>query len=193
LEGTAPARTVSAGSSAGVVSVTRTPGLSVVKSATPTTVSRAGDRVSYSFVVTNTGNVTMSDIRVQDVLSAPAGPALTVTCPTQSLVPDGTLTCTADQYVVTQADIKHGSITSTTTVSGQASTPADGVVPSRTVTESPSISSAIVKVVAATKPAAGGLARAGVNPLVPFGGAGVLVLLGGMVLLIARRRQAANG
>ncbi|PDQ35830.1 MAG: hypothetical protein B5766_03765 [Candidatus Lumbricidophila eiseniae] len=91
--------------------------------------------------------------------------------------------------MVTQADIKHGSITSTTTVSGQASTPADGVVPSRTVTESPS--SGTVKVVAAkTK---NGLAQAGIDPLVPFGGAGVLVLLGGMVLLIARRRQAANG
>ncbi|PDQ36551.1 MAG: hypothetical protein B5766_00180 [Candidatus Lumbricidophila eiseniae] len=93
--------------------------------------------------------------------------------------------------MVTQADIKHGSITSTTTVSGQASTPADGVVPSRTVTESPSTSSGIVKVTA-TKPAAGGLARAGVSPLVPFGGAGVLMLLGGVILLIARRRQAVS-
>src|SRR6218665_767680 len=91
-----PERTVSEGSSSGVVTVTQTWGLSVVRSAAPVTASRAGDRVSYSFVVTNTGNVTMSDVRVVDELVAPAGPALNVTCPTQSLAPGATLTCTAD-------------------------------------------------------------------------------------------------
>src|SRR6218665_849499 len=47
--GPAPARTSSAASSSGVVTVAQTPGLSVVKSATPSAVTRAGDRVSYSY------------------------------------------------------------------------------------------------------------------------------------------------
>src|SRR6218665_3080906 len=43
--GTTPKRTVSEGSSSGTVTIAHTPGLSVVKSATSATVSRAGERV----------------------------------------------------------------------------------------------------------------------------------------------------
>ncbi|PDQ36167.1 MAG: hypothetical protein B5766_03270, partial [Candidatus Lumbricidophila eiseniae] len=135
--GTAPARTVSEGSSAGVVTIASAPGLSVTKSLNRTTVGRVGDRVSYSFVVTNTGNVTMSDIQVGDDLSLPGG-GLTVTCPTagQPLAPGGTLTCTGS-YVMTQADIDAvgdgGRIVSSARASGQAPTPTGGTAPARTV------------------------------------------------------------
>ncbi|PDQ36550.1 MAG: hypothetical protein B5766_00175, partial [Candidatus Lumbricidophila eiseniae] len=135
--GTAPARTVSEGSSAGVVTIASAPGLSVAKSFNRTTVARVGDRVSYSFVVTNTGNVTMSDIQVSDDLSLNGG-GLTVTCPTagQPLAPGGTLTCTGS-YVMTQGDIDSiddgGRIVSSARASGQAPTPAGGTAPARTV------------------------------------------------------------
>ena len=65
--------------------VTQTPALSIVKTADPTTVTAAGDTVDYSFVVTNTGNVTVTGITVTDTFTAPAGPELTVTCPDTTL------------------------------------------------------------------------------------------------------------
>ena len=46
----------------------------LVKSAAPTTVTAAGDPVDYSFLVTNTGNVTLTGRRDRH-LTAPAGPA----------------------------------------------------------------------------------------------------------------------
>ncbi|MBK9726081.1 MAG: DUF11 domain-containing protein [Actinomycetales bacterium] len=45
-----------------------------MKTADPTTVTAAGDTVDYSFVVTNTGNVTVTGITVTDTFTAPAGP-----------------------------------------------------------------------------------------------------------------------
>ena len=71
--------------STATVTVTPEPGLSVVKTADPTTVTAAGDTVDYSFVVTNTGNVTVTGITVTDTFTAPAGPELTVTCPDTTL------------------------------------------------------------------------------------------------------------
>ncbi|WP_458573397.1 DUF7507 domain-containing protein, partial [Clavibacter phaseoli] len=41
---------------------TQTPGLSIVKSADLDEISTAGEVVTYSFVVTNTGNVTLADV-----------------------------------------------------------------------------------------------------------------------------------
>ena len=42
------------------MTATQTPSLTLVKSADPTTVTGRGQTVTYSFVVTNTGNVTLS-------------------------------------------------------------------------------------------------------------------------------------
>ena len=74
--------------------------------------SAAGESVAYEFVVTNTGNVTLTAITVTDVLTAPAGPALTVVCPVTTLAPAASTTCTAT-YTVTQADVDAGSIANT--------------------------------------------------------------------------------
>ena len=75
----------------------------------PATVTAAGDTVTYSFVVTNTGNVTVTDVAVTDTFTAPAGPELTVSCPVTTLAPAASTTCTAS-YTVTQADVDNGSI-----------------------------------------------------------------------------------
>ena len=91
--------------------------LSVLKTADPTTVTAAGDAVAYSFLVTNTGNVTLTGIAVDDTLTAPAGPALTVTCPVTTLAAGASTTCTAP-YTASQADIDHGTITNTATATG---------------------------------------------------------------------------
>ena len=91
--------------------------LTLVKSASPTTVTAAGQTVNYAFLVTNTGNTTVSGVGIDDTLTAPAGPAASITCPAPTLAPTGRTTCTAT-YTVTQADIDNGTIDNSATASG---------------------------------------------------------------------------
>ncbi len=100
------------------VTVTSQPALSIVKSASPTSVTTAGTVITYSFVVTNTGNVSLINLIVHDTPTAPAG-ALTgnPTCPATSLEPTSSMVC-AGTYVATQADIDNGSISDSATVTG---------------------------------------------------------------------------
>ena len=72
--------------------------------------------------MTNTGNVTVSELTVADTLAAPAGPELTVTCPVTTLAPGASTTCAAT-YLVTQADVDHGRVDNTATASGMAPCP----------------------------------------------------------------------
>ncbi|MEU7524299.1 hypothetical protein AB0A74_01035 [Saccharothrix sp. NPDC042600] len=111
--------TVDSAPSSAVVSAPHVASLTLVKSADPVTLSAAGQTVVYSFVVTNTGNVSLSGITVSDQLAAPAGPAVTVVCPSTTLDPGASTTCTAT-YTATQADVDHGSIVNTATVTATA-------------------------------------------------------------------------
>ncbi|MGV9915283.1 DUF7507 domain-containing protein [Streptomyces tendae] len=70
-----------------------------------------GSQVPYDFVVTNSGGTTIDDLAVNDPRTGP------VTCPVSSLAPGETVTCTAT-YTVTAADVTHGSIDNTATVTG---------------------------------------------------------------------------
>jgi uncharacterized repeat protein (TIGR01451 family) len=92
------------------------------KSADTTFVTSAGTIVTYSFRVTNNSNMTLTDVTVEDVFVAPAGPALTVTCPTTTLAARGAegddMVCTASPYTVTQADMDNGAIDNTATARG---------------------------------------------------------------------------
>jgi uncharacterized repeat protein (TIGR01451 family) len=110
------------------------PGITVVKSANPSTVNTAGQRVTYSFVVTNTGNVTLKNVKVNDTTFSGTGQLSAVDCPTATLVAGQVETCTAT-YTVTQADVNAGTLTNTANVVG---TPPDGTplvpVPSNPVT-----------------------------------------------------------
>ena len=127
--------------------VTQTPALSIVKTADPVTVTAAGDSVDYSFVVTNTGNVTVTDVTVTDTFTAPAGPELTVTCPDTTLAPAASTTCTAS-YTVTQADVDNGSIVNSAVADGldPTGTPVPTSDPSTaTVTATPAPGLSIVK------------------------------------------------
>ena len=70
----------------------------------------AGDAVWYSFVVTNTGNVTLSAITIDD-------PDLdAVKCPDTPVAPDDHVTCKG-VYTITQGDIDLGTVTNTATAS----------------------------------------------------------------------------
>ena len=101
-----------------IVTGTQLPELSVEKTATTADYSAPDDIVSYSYVVTNTGNVTLTDpITISDDKIA------SVSCPSNlGLAPTETLTCSAD-YTATQADVDAGSVTNI----ASASTLIDGV------------------------------------------------------------------
>ena len=116
-------KTVKATSSA-TVQAAQTPGISVMKTASVPTVSAVGQRVTYTFTITNTGNVTLHDVGVTDAQAAPSlGSSLgPITCTTGTngsitLAPGGTDTCSAT-YTVTQADLNNGSVTDTATAKG---------------------------------------------------------------------------
>ena len=98
---------------------TTTPGLTMVKTAVRGVPYRAvGDIVGYDYLVTNTGNVSVSSLVVADDKIA------AVNCPVTTLAPGASTTCTAD-YPVTQADLDAGSVTNHATADG---TPAQGTL-----------------------------------------------------------------
>jgi uncharacterized repeat protein (TIGR01451 family) len=148
-QGTPPNSTtpVVSNPSSALVTVTPAPALALVKSATPTVVTKAGDTVTYSFAVTNTGNTTLSNISVGETAFSGTGTVPAASCPPGTLAPGASLTCTAT-YPVTQADIDAGSITNTAVAHGtppNSSTPVDSNPSSATVTAQQAASIALVK------------------------------------------------
>ncbi len=103
------------------------------------TAAKVGDTIAYSFVVKNTGNITLNSIGVTD---AKAG---AVTCPSSSLAVGVSETCTATAtHTVTQADVDTGSVSNTATAQGTppggsatSSSPSTATVP--TVTAAPAV------------------------------------------------------
>ncbi|MCL2594068.1 MAG: DUF11 domain-containing protein [Promicromonosporaceae bacterium] len=83
--------------------VVRTPSLTMVKSVTPQTGVKAGDWVTYSFAVTNTGNTTILNVAIDEVSFAGTGTLSAVTCLADTLAPGASTSCAAT-YQVTLAD-----------------------------------------------------------------------------------------
>jgi uncharacterized repeat protein (TIGR01451 family) len=81
------------------------PALTLKKSASVTTFSAPGTLITYTYLVTNTGNVTLSAISINDPMIGLS----TITCPDPSLAPKGNETCTAT-YTTTAADVTAGSV-----------------------------------------------------------------------------------
>ncbi|MFI9630534.1 hypothetical protein, partial [Streptomyces sp. NPDC052042] len=102
------------------------PALKVVKSASADTLV-AGEKITYSFAVTNTGDVTLKNVKVDEGEFTGHGKLDPVSCPTEaaSLAPGKTMTCTAT-YTVTQADVDAGSVKNSATATG---TPPKGEPP----------------------------------------------------------------
>jgi uncharacterized repeat protein (TIGR01451 family) len=74
----------------------------------------AGDEITFSFLIRNTGNVSLSAIAVSD-------PDLgTVTCAASTLAPNATTTCSAPAYVITTADISDGGVENSATVTASS-------------------------------------------------------------------------
>ena len=149
------------------VVATPAPGISVVKTASVPSVSTVGQTVTYTFTITNTGNVTLHNVDVSDAQSPPSlqsslGP---ITCTTGTngdivLAPAGTDTCSAT-YTVTQADLTNNSIMDTATVTGTPPNSATPVTGTSTLT----LSVTKVSVVKSASPA-GGVTAGSSTPIV---------------------------
>jgi uncharacterized repeat protein (TIGR01451 family) len=115
----------------------------VVAPASDQNSAQVGDTVTYSYNVTNTGNVPLTLVAVSDPTAG------SVACPTPAppgLAPGATETCTArTPYLVKQTDVDVGSVTDTATATGSdatnftspASAPSSTKVP--TVAAAPSL------------------------------------------------------
>jgi uncharacterized repeat protein (TIGR01451 family) len=113
------------------------PGITLEKSADPTTVHAAGDPVTYRFVVGNSGNVTLTDLSVRETAFSGTGTPPVVNCPVTTLAPGASTTCTAS-YSVTQADIDAGTITNSATATGTSPTGAPVTDTATAVVNAPS-------------------------------------------------------
>jgi uncharacterized repeat protein (TIGR01451 family) len=111
-----------------MIPANQTPAIALVKSANVSSFDAPGILVTYSYLVTNTGNVTLNPVIVTDPMVGLSA----LSCPDNSLAPTGTETCTAT-YTTTQADVDAGGITNIGTATG---TPPSGppVVATSTVT-----------------------------------------------------------
>ena len=112
---------VSAGSNQVTVTITQNPSLQVLKTASASAVTAAGQTFTYTFAVNNNGNVTESNIGITDTQSAPSVPANLgpITCTQTTLAPGASTNCMAT-YTVSQADMDNGSINDTADATGTA-------------------------------------------------------------------------
>ncbi|WP_168798129.1 DUF7507 domain-containing protein, partial [Nocardioides sp.] len=83
--------------STATVTIESAPGLTLQKTARPASAAAAGESITYSFVVTNSGNVTLTDVTVDEGAFTGSGELSPVTCPAAagSLAPGEQATCTA--------------------------------------------------------------------------------------------------
>lgn len=85
--------------------------LSLDKTAPTNTFDKAGQTVTFSYEIENTGNTQLTAITLVDDQIG------TVTCPQTSLAPGALMTCSAD-YTTTLADVSAGAVTNTATADG---------------------------------------------------------------------------
>jgi uncharacterized repeat protein (TIGR01451 family) len=98
----------------------RTPALQLAKTAAPTTFAAVGETITYTYVITNTGNVTLGPAQfvvTDDKIGIPQGTPFNCGPAATTLLPTQTVTCQAT-YTITQADATATSVTNTATASG---------------------------------------------------------------------------
>jgi uncharacterized repeat protein (TIGR01451 family) len=91
------------------VTAEQAPALTLVKTAAPVFYDSVGDVITYTYTLTNSGNVTLSGPFTVDDDKATTSRVGAVPVP-DVLAPGGTITFTAT-YVITQADLDNGSVT----------------------------------------------------------------------------------
>lgn len=172
--GTTPGGTVAASQPAdAVVNAEQSPSLDLVKKASTDRVSAVGQKIAYTFTVTNTGNVTLEDIAVTETSFSGAGTMSAVDCPAEPLAPQQSVDCTAS-YTVVEADLAKPKL-SNTAVAAAAGPNGDPV------SSGPStVDVSVVKPLAVT---------GGTLPWAAASTAAAAVIAGAVLLLVRRRKQ----
>ena len=157
--------------------------------------AQAGETIEYTFTVTNTGNVTISNVTIDDPLVPVAGTIA-------SLAPGEVDTATfATTYVITQADVDAGMVENQAIANGQtpdgeeASTTSDD--PSTATGVLDSTVSALLKQPAPNDPLNSeipeALAFTGAEPAILIYGSLLILAIGSFLMLIGRREDYLEG
>ncbi|MCE1180298.1 MAG: hypothetical protein LWW86_14895, partial [Micrococcales bacterium] len=166
-------------------------------------VGDVGEELVYEFLVTNSGNVTLTDVMVDDPTLADMG--LEVVCDATELAPGEETVCESDVYVITAEDAAAGSVYNEAVAKGK--TPEDTpvvsppdevtvpvvtpVVPTPTVVPTPPVATPppapVPPASAAPQPPLAFTGVEGVGILTALGA--TLLALGGLVIAATRRRE----
>ncbi|WP_152670177.1 DUF7507 domain-containing protein [Lysobacter capsici] len=94
------------------LTITKTAGAPTTNLGANASVTDAGDTIGYTFVITNTGNVNLTNVVVNDAkLDAPA------ICNATTLAPNASTTCTGT-HTITQEEVNAGTSDNTATATG---------------------------------------------------------------------------
>lgn len=153
------------------------PSLALVKTADVAKATQVGQKITYSFVVTNTGNIDLHEIAIDEGTFSGKGDLADPTCPAEPVIPGASVTCTT-VYTVVAGDLTGDAITNT--ASATAETPGGAAVESADAAAQ----------VPTVKPVVG-LATTGgeLNSIWVLSGAAAL-LVGAAAFLLARRRMS---
>jgi hypothetical protein len=158
--------------------------MTVLKTASTDKATTVGQVLTYSFFLTNTGNVTLTNVTAVEGEFSGTGDLSAVNCPAEaaSLAPAMSVTCTAT-YTVTAADLNSGNITNTAT--------GTGTIPGGAgLTSAPS--TAKITTQTPVNPA-GNLANTGTDTAPLALGALLLFLLGGTAIAVGNARRRKTG
>jgi hypothetical protein len=87
----------------------------LTKTPSPPTYTAAGQTITYTYVITDIGGSIGTLFSLTDNRVAPAN----ISCPSNNIPPNGTLTCTG-AYTTTNADVAAGFVTNTATATGDS-------------------------------------------------------------------------
>jgi len=175
--------TVTSDASTATVAVATDAALSLTKTEDLAKITTVGQKVTYTFEIKNTGNVAVTNVIVEESHFTGTGTLSAIDCPAGvvAMAPGDDLTCTAT-YSVTAADLRSGDLSNTADASGS-----DGVATIASADSTAVVVSDPVVVPPAIGPVLG---FTGVDPAGGLLVAVVLIGIGGVVLLIRRRRRA---
>ena len=121
---TCPSATPCGSNTVATTLVPQNPVLDLEKTAGAPTGDRAGDTITYSFKLTNSGNVALSSVALDDPLLGGA-----VACPGAALAAGASMVCGPVAYTMTQGDVDGALVQNTATASGLPPASIVGVPP----------------------------------------------------------------